>query len=844
MRQIAIFKAMGMGGFHMHARTGLATAYLGDEFMSLVRACVERAKREGLLAWLYDEDRWPSGFAGGLATSEPCFRARQLLFTRFPYGGADSSPIRDLDAFGQRADNGVLLARYDVVLRDGRLARYCRLAEGAGALDRGTVWYAYLETMLPTPWYNNQAYVDTLNSAAIERFIALTHARYAEVVGEHFGSVIPAIFTDEPQVIHKQCFAYAEEPRDLIVPWTDNLCMTYRQTYGESLEERLPELFWELPGDRASSARYRYHDHVCERFGTAFVDPVRAWCDAHGLALTGHLMHEPTLGSQTAALGETMRLYRGFGLPGIDILCDQREYTSVKQAQSVAHQYGRPGVLSELYGVTNWDFDFAGHKAQGDWQAALGVTMRVHHLAWVSMAGEAKRDYPASIGEQSPWHHEYRLIEDHFARLNTALTCGQPLVRVGVIHPIESYWLCFGPLNQTGSERAKRERAFADLTSGLLFGMIDFDFIAESLLAELCPLEPTDGRRPTLRQAQGRPNDDRRSGPRHSLQVGAMRYDAVIVPGLRTIRATTLDRLERFHTCGGTLIFAGEIPTLVDAEPSQRARELAETCQRVALAPGASLDALAPFREASVWQADHQPSRSILHQIRVDGDRRYAFFCNADKQRACEHSRIALQGAWQASVLETLTGVAYPIGVQICNGITWIDWDFPAHSSLLLELGPDTPASRQELVAPARGNRLKERRAQPWREREQLAGPVPITLSEPNVLLLDQAAFRLNDERWQPEEEILRIDALLRRRLRLPLRTSHLAQPWAQASASAPTDTISLRFTIHTRIDIASPSLALEDAAQTDIRLDGQLVRHAAVGWFVDQAIEIIRLPR
>lgn len=98
--------------------------------------------------------------------------------------------------------------------------------------------------------------------------------------------------------------------------------------------------------------------------------------------------------SQTAALGEAMRSYRSFHIPGIDILCDSRELTTAKQAQSAVHQYGREGMVSEIYGVTNWDFDFRGHKLAGDWQAALGVTVRVHHLAWVSMEGEAKRDYP------------------------------------------------------------------------------------------------------------------------------------------------------------------------------------------------------------------------------------------------------------------------------------------------------------------------------------------------------------------------------------------------------------------------------------------------------------------
>ena len=213
----------------------------------------------------------------------------------------------------------------------------------------------------------------------------------------------------------------------------------------------LPELLWDK--EEISYARYDYHDHVGERFAEAFADTIGKWCSEHDIYLTGHMMEEPTLFSQTKSLGDTMRSYRGFQLPGIDMLCDWREYSTAKQAQSAAHQYAREGVLSELYGVTNWDFDFAKHKLQGDWQACLGVSVRVHHLTWVSMSGEAKRDYPASIGYQSPWYKEYKMIEDHFSRVNTVMTRGNPKVKVGVIHPVESYWLYWGPLEQSYMKR-------------------------------------------------------------------------------------------------------------------------------------------------------------------------------------------------------------------------------------------------------------------------------------------------------------------------------------------------------------------------------------------------------
>lgn len=80
-RQLEIFKKMGFGGAHMHVRTGMATKYLSEEFMTLIQNCVKKAKSENMLAWLYDEDRWPSGSAGWSAISNiPPSSKRNLPF--------------------------------------------------------------------------------------------------------------------------------------------------------------------------------------------------------------------------------------------------------------------------------------------------------------------------------------------------------------------------------------------------------------------------------------------------------------------------------------------------------------------------------------------------------------------------------------------------------------------------------------------------------------------------------------------------------------------------------------------------------------------------------------------
>ena len=171
--------------------------------------------------------------------------------------------------------------------------------------------------------------------------------------GEEFGKSVPMIFTDEPQFSFKTQFGYAGEEKYQTIPYTDDFEETYRDTYGENFLDYLPEIFWDLPNNHISVHRYRYHDHVCQRFTESYTDQIGRWCDGHGILLTGHMMREPFLEWQTMALGEVMRSYRSFGIPGMDILCDRRELTTAKQVQSAVHQFNAPGMTSEIYGVTN-----------------------------------------------------------------------------------------------------------------------------------------------------------------------------------------------------------------------------------------------------------------------------------------------------------------------------------------------------------------------------------------------------------------------------------------------------------------------------------------------------------
>lgn len=813
--QIDTFQKMGMGGYHVHVRTGMATSYLSDEFMDLVRHCVERGKDKQMLTWLYDEDRWPSGTAGGKVThGHPEFCMMNLLWTPRAYGTA--GPVKDLGPFaggrgGNREENGELLAVFDVQLNeDGTLRQYDLIDADAEA--RGCKWYAYVERAVDSAWFNNNPYIDTLNKKAVERFAEITHERYKESVGSDFGKCIPAIFTDEPQFSRKRTLDFATDKQDIFLSWTGTLEEDFRKWFGDSLIAHLPELFWELPDGKISLTRYRFHEAITELFASSYADTLGKWCDDNGIMLGGHLLAEETLETQTRAIGEAMRSYRAFkDMPGIDILCDFHEYNTAKQAQSAKHQQGGEAMLSELYGVSSWDYDFRGYKLQGDWQAALGVTVRVPHLTWMSMKGEAKRDYPACIGYQSPWCNEFSMIENHFARLNTALTRGKSAIRVAVVHPVESYWLYWGPKEQTAAVRKRMEEHFLGLTETLIFGNIDFDFICESRFPKLC---------------------EKAENP---LKVGAMEYDHVIVPDCKTLRSTTLERLEHFQAAGGDVIFLGNCPDHVDACISDAVQNLYKKARHASFAPSEVLDALESARQVDIRSKSGARTDYLIHQMRNEGDGKWLFVARG-KNPVCpdvdsgEHIRIRIKGEWKLTVYDTMTGEIHPISAGYPEGWTEISRDWHDHDSLLLKLEPgrcnaSCENSDAASVAPLRIPALAE-----------------FAIHEPNVLLLDRAEWTFDHGEWQPKEELLRIDNLCRDALKIPRRAKYVLQPYLLAPEK-PEHCISLRFTFESRLDISGAALALEDAENTSIVFNGESVPSVTDGWYVDKAIRRVPLP-
>lgn len=783
LRQLDCFKEMGYGGAFPHARPGLATEYLSSEFKHAICACADQAKKNDMKLWLYDEDRYPSGTAGGTVTADPRFRKRRIdLRDAVPVDVADQDTA-------VREGKPYLAATYDIRL-DGETMTDCRRVCPTDAIADGYVRrYAVCETWATDGRFNGNTYVDTMNKEAIEAFLNLTLTAYADTVGAEFGDTIPAIFTDEPHPGDKDTLhGYG---------WTADFDETFRATYGFDLLDHLPELWYDLP-DGYSMARYRYYDHLTDRFAEAYMDTYQAYCDQHGIRFTGHLLHEDTLATQTKTTGEMMRCYRAFDIAGIDVLKNDYLPVTAKQTQSAVHQYGGDAMMSELYGVSGWNTDFHTYKVHGDWQAALGVTLRVPHLAWVSMKGEGKRDYPASIGPQSPWWCEYSLIEDHFARLNTALTRGKPVSRIAVIHPVESVWLLHGPHTAASYNGITAlDKHFGALTHFLLGHHLDMDYVCEEQLPRL------------YRDTE------------NGFAVGEMTYDVVIVPKCITLRQTTVDRLTRFAQNGGKVIFTDAAPTHIDGLPSEAAAAIPAVYTN-----GINeqlLVALQEVRTVSIADQTGTEVENLLYQLRRDGNDQWLFIAHRGKKGADWDPvtvTVTVGGEHTPLLYDTATGDVHEIDYTVQNGQTILTATLYNADSLLIRYTTPTAPFRFTTKEPQTATAL----------------PVPtavsVTRDEPNVYLIDRAAWRVNDEEWQPETNILAMARNLRISRGYPARLSLDRRPWCLPGD--PDSTVTLRFTVQT-VCTVSVRLCYEKALSAT--LNGVPLDITPDGWFVDAEI-------
>jgi hypothetical protein len=439
-RQIEEMHKAGIGGFFMHARGGLQTPYMGDEWMEAIRISIEKSRELGMNAWFYDENGWPSGFADGVVPAKGlAYQQKRLAYEKAP--------------FQAELAREVIIGYYAVTETGYRL-----LPDSEAESADLRIYYEV-----------NPYYTDTLSKVAVQDFIESTYEAYWQQFGEEFGADLQGVFTDEPQ------FARGG------LPWSFELGETFLARYDYALTTVLPELFFNEGNFR--KARYDYWDCVTHMFTHAYAKQIGDWCADKGWSATGHVVDEQELMHQVTSIGDPLAFYEYLQIPGCDWLGRfvSEEAVVPKQVSSVARQLGKKRTITESFGCSGWNVSFADLKRIGEWQFVHGINLMCQHLQGYSLKGLRKRDYPPSLFYQQPWWDDYRGFNDYFARLSMLLAESTSQAEVLLLHPVRSGWV-----EQCGEDHSAivpYHEGFTQLSRWLGQNLIEHDYGGESIIA-------------------------------------------------------------------------------------------------------------------------------------------------------------------------------------------------------------------------------------------------------------------------------------------------------------------------------------------------------------------------
>jgi hypothetical protein len=579
--QIASLKEQGFAGLFIHARAGNQVPYLSDLWFAKVDVILGECIRLGLEPWLYDEDPYPSGAAGGLVTvNDPAHAGRVLKAERYPVRGREVdltvplSRVAGIFAFPSvrspepyfRVDSKAGTVRSDwEELGHGPRSYYPPYFKEAQAHYRSASHRPGLRILFHSevplkeilvvsvvPWRGGVwgDYPDLMNPEATRSFIRLTHEAYRKRIRPEYWKMIPGIFLDESKLLPT-------------FPWNDALPARYGGMFRGDLTASLPHLFRNLTAE-SPAVRSQYRAATGALFKENFMEPIHDWCRKNGLLFTGHISPEEDPFGQQVGTPNLTTLLKSFSLPGVDSISSlygsaDRPLLNLgaKLGESALSQSGGREYLVEALGVSGEDLDGQRMRSIIDWCFSFGINRICLHGQFYSLDGERKREAPPSIFYQAPYWPYFKALSAYVARVSQILRRTRRHVEIAYLYPSS-----FFASRTDENLYAKNLWNKPFYREGQAIGMdllrlssrgIDFDFIDDLEFAD-APL--TAGK----------------------LGLGKARYSALLVPAVPTLSIAALERIAVLMRRGFPVYFMGAAPMALDGrDPLKglRARRLA-----------------------------------------------------------------------------------------------------------------------------------------------------------------------------------------------------------------------------------------------------------------------------
>ena len=642
--QIRDIKKKGFGGFVMHPGSGLKTAYMSDDWTKAVRRAMEVANELKIEAWLYDEDRYPSGYSGGKTIENHEENLPMALTWEKDASSLDDGILKKALAFTMKNDDG------SVEL----------LTKKPGELSGIGVFYERRYSR-GVPWFNGENYADLLNPEAVKTFIDNTHEKYSKLFRYDFGEFMPGIFTDSPQVNRSKSFFASDDQTRFSFPWTAGFADYFKKLHGYSPIEHLHHLISD--SDEGFKFRHDFWLAVNERFLEAFTISISSWCKEHELLFTGNYPSENDLFNMVSSGGSVMAHYEYMDIPGVNCPGSPTgNLRALKQASSVASQLGKKRTTCRIFGSSGYAVSFEDMKCNADFIYATGINFLNPQHVQYSLLGDRKIDNPPTISYHQAYWEKIGVLNNYLARCSWAVSQGYDTASVLVMAPITAaYGACDIYSGKDGEILKSIEHSYDAIVNELFAEHIAFDIGEERIIARYGSV----------------------SG--NTLKVGNAEYACVILPNSLTWKSSTLDLLDSFT---GKIIIMGDVPGRVDGAIDDRFSALAsrKNVKKIPDKPSKAIKAVisALGRDISVTLDDGSEARSVMVNHRIDAEAHILFLANTDRKEEIDIN-IKLKAKGGVVELDPLTGHAYRYNAENKSGRTTIKTSLmPAGSRIFL----------------------------------------------------------------------------------------------------------------------------------------------------------------
>lgn len=690
--QMEEYKAKGFGGVFIHPRYGMITEYLSDEWFELVKYSVEKGKEIGLYTWIYDENSYPSGFAGGHVPAE--------MPESYNHGIAlKQHRMAKLDP------DTSLEYKHIFIRQDGQLVEINdRMDEYSG---KEGDYYLYELIYYPKgKWFAGYSYVDLLYQGVTEKFIEVTMTGYEQSVGAEFGNIVPGVFTDEPNIGHRG------DPG--LIRWTPDLYEVFEQRWGYDLRPRLNELIDE-EGDW-KKVRHDYYKVLLQMFIDRWSKPWNQYTEEKNLKWTGHYWEHGWPNPYHG--GDNMAMYAWHQVPAIDMLFNTWEerpdqfgnVRAVKELRSVANQIGRSRTLSETYGGSGHELTFEHMKRNGDWEYVLGVNLMNQHLSFMTIMGDRKHDYPQTFSWHSPWWEYYRYQNDYYGRLSMTLSAGEQINHILVIEPTTTAWMYYDP-DGDNARLNEIENIFREFIDRMEMFQIEYDLGCENIIKD-----------------HGKVKDGK-------IVINHRSYDILIFPpGLENLESTTSGLVEEFLRQGGKILSFVPPPDYIDGEKTVKMHELATEYTEQCISMSGELTIAEAALLAPEGIIFHNPEKTgglLYHMRRKLNDGELLFFVNTNlKEEAAGSIAVFGQSVLQ---LDPETGEILKYPYESKGEELTVNYTLPPVGDLLLFVGKEVIDAKEQAEEPEN-----------WQVIES-SGELTVIPSEENVLVLDYCKLTMGD---------------------------------------------------------------------------------------------------